>query len=270
MTTARLTLDPSRLIIIVFPLWPEAKFFLKSGHFARVQTEHFPTDTLVFEELNHLEIYHQSFASNDCLVIISGIGAEAISQLMQSLLPHFPPRLMLLTGTCGGLNPKLKTGDMFLATDIITDHQDHYPISMSWKSWLSDPTLLDPVKLGVIYSSSRIIETPDDKADIFAQTQADIVDMESEEFVMQLKKYQQPGFVLRVVYDTAAETLPAKFLKLMSASGRINIGSLLWWLVTNPGKIPLLIRFGTQFLQSQKKLSATLLTIVTNLDISAP
>ncbi len=53
-----------------------------------------------------------------------------------------------------------------------------------------------------------------------------------------------PFVVLRVIADTAEDTLPSVALNAATPDGRINMMKSIWGAVTHPGQIPDLIRLG--------------------------
>jgi hypothetical protein len=133
---------------------------------------------------------------------------------------------IIMAGVAGALDPTLKVGD------IVADG--------SFASKLA-PGL---AHLGRIIESDRIISSPAMKKDIFEQTGALAVDMESDRAKAIAGQFGVPYLGLRAISDAAADTLDPEVLQFVDSFGRVKPLSLAWRLVQRPVLIPRLIRLG--------------------------
>lgn len=99
-------------------------------------------------------------------------------------------------------------------------------------------------KIGRVIGQDSIAANPAMKRKLAVQSVA--VDMESHIAAAVARAHGLPFGVVRVISDTADETLPPAALVGMSPDGGMALGKVLASLVRNPGQLPDLIRIGRQ------------------------
>ena len=72
-----------------------------------------------------------------------------------------------------------------------------------------------------------------------------------------------PCLTLRIILDSAQDTLPLNFNLFYSTDGQLKLGSLVMHLLLHPQKIPSLLRFS-----SETKMAATQLAQALNLALT--
>ncbi len=159
-----------------------------------------------------------------------GVGPAMAAKRVNSLLAGPKPRLLVCAGFAGGLDPKLRSGDLVVAEN------------------LSSPEVLDRVRMvvpvatpfvfGSILSRTLPVESVADKAALFRETGAFAVDMESEAVAAACRAAGVPLLVVRTISDPADAALPVPFGDWFDLEGqRPRIPGLLQYLATHPSHI---------------------------------
>jgi adenosylhomocysteine nucleosidase len=153
-------------------------------------------------------------------LLLTGMGAVNAENAVRSALRE-PFEQVVTCGFAGGLNPLLKTGQVLM--------QDLPP---------------GPKKMaGKFHFSDRVIITAQEKRNLWEQTQADAVEMESRAIQRVCKEQRIRCGTLRVISDAADEDLPLDLNALMTPDYRRNFALLAWELVKKPARIPQLRQF---------------------------
>ena len=152
----------------------------------------------------------------DVVIIHTGIGPEAASRAIRSVLEVEKPRLLICAGFGGGLDPALRVGET-IAVDFSS---------------------------GVILSSSDPLETPAQKAAMFRKTGARIVDMETATVAAACSSAGVPLIAVRAVSDCADESLPVPFGAWFDAARqRARPFALVGYLLRKPSRALPFARF---------------------------
>jgi adenosylhomocysteine nucleosidase len=133
---------------------------------------------------------------------------------------------VVMAGLAGALNPSLEVGDI-----VLDDLPDGFDAPSGWVR-------------GSIHTTSRIVATPREKADLFAKTGALAVEMEHS-IVREWAKRQGAAFTgIRTISDRADQHLNPAVLRLVDAWGRPRPLRIARTLAMQPWIIPELIRLG--------------------------
>ena len=167
---------------------------------------------------------------SDVQVLVTGMGAVAASSCLTSALETARPELIIAAGFAGGLNPELTTGQIILDDADCPAHD-------------LDFSQVQSLFRGSIYSESKVLITPEDKAQVREETRADAVDMESASIRLLAKQHGITMVSLRVISDAFDESLPINFNQFMTENGGMRFGSLMLHIARHPGIIPELLQF---------------------------
>jgi adenosylhomocysteine nucleosidase len=205
------------------------------------------------------------------MVQTSGIGCERAARTAHRLV-RAGARSLLCWGVGGALDPALRCGDIVLATEVICDT----PLSLRLESMR--PTVLPArarlrtnaqwraqmeaalvrrgsVVQGPLLTSQELVCAATLKSRLFHDTAAMAVDMESAAVGVVARLHGVPFMALRVVADTAADTLP---VVLQGAIGADRTDALSWlsWLslVRAPASWPALIQLGRRYGSARRML----------------
>lgn len=167
----------------------------------------------------------------DVSILITGIGRANSERALRQFLQTASPNRVFTCGFAGGLDPKLRTGDVVYST--------------------ADSTLTGALKEAGVRSATfacvdRIATTVFEKQLLRANTQADAVEMESEMIHVICQERGIPCATVRVISDPAHEDLPLDFNQLSNPDQSLNFGKLALAIAKSPGKIPALLRLQKQ------------------------
>jgi adenosylhomocysteine nucleosidase len=189
------------------------------------------------------------------LLAVSGIGRVAAEAGARALVEAGVSALMTF-GMAGGLDPALKAGSVVLPCEMISADGTRFAASRSWRERVAAAVSpLRAVAEGNLLTSAYAIDTPADKAAAFRDTGAAAVDMESAAVAEIASHHNLPFIAVRVIVDTAADTLPRAVVNA-SRAGRVQIGRLIAGLVLAPGEIGALIRLVQRYRIAMRSLRA--------------
>lgn len=147
------------------------------------------------------------------------------------------PPLVISWGVCGGLNSRLRPGDVILGTEIVSDDG----------SIRTDEAVTSSLERRLIDAGARIVVerlaaadapvlTVGAKAELHSVTGAAAVDMESLTAGRFAFERRVPFAILRAVADPADRDLPPLILKAVDSEGGINIAAMIGELIRSPGQ----------------------------------
>lgn len=176
------------------------------------------------------------------LLILSGIGRERARRAGQKLAEAGADCLAVF-GIAGALAPALRPGDLVLAAEVreagrkFTANED---LTEAVMKWLSRNGFT--VHNGPLACAAHPVATVGDKQELFAQTGAMAVDMESAGVFDAARRNGLPALALRVIIDAAHVALPDVVLQRVDKFGEADTPGLALDLARSPGQIPAVIR----------------------------
>lgn len=177
-------------------------------------------------------------------VWLTGIGRTNAAENIRKAIVRMKPERVITAGFAGGLNPELKCGTIVYDQDFDA-------------GFSHDLDELGAVP-GKFHCHRRVAITTAEKAELWKQTGADVVEMESSVIRTICREQRIPSATIRVISDDANQDLPLDFNALMTSEDRINYLKLLGAVLSKPGRIPKLIEFQRQTLEAARKLDAVL------------
>jgi len=143
---------------------------------------------------------------------------------------------LLSSGLAGALAPDLDVGDVVIGNACFGVDTAPSAFAGQLARWLPE------ARLGLIAASDMATATADEKQLLYARTSALAVDMESHVVARVAARHGLPFAALRVISDTADESLPPAALAGMQPDGRVAIGPVIAALARNPRQLPGLVR----------------------------
>ena len=148
----------------------------------------------------------------------NGAGRERAAEAVDRLRPELPDlQGVVSTGFCGGLDPALKIGDVFVATSIQWGGE-LVPVCTP-RSGLSFAT-------GTLVTSDRVAQTAQEKRNL-CSTGASAVDMEAAGVLSRVREWKKPFYCIRSVTDLANESFEIDFNAARLADGRFSTSRIL-------------------------------------------
>jgi adenosylhomocysteine nucleosidase len=184
------------------------------------------------------------------------MGSEAASAGAQALAEAGATALVSW-GMAGGLDPSLAAGTLVLATEILAPNGAAIETSRPWRERLSAAVSPHrPAVLGRLVTSTRAIGSVADKAALFRQTGAAAVDMESFAVAEVARSRNLPFLAVRVIVDSASDTLPKTVTAAADGAGHLHLWRLLGALTLAPGDLVSLIRLARCYRVAGRSLAA--------------
>jgi len=159
----------------------------------------------------------------DADVLCLGPGPLKAIQAAEMLVERGAEQLMSF-GIAGGLDPTLRAGDLIVSPE--------------------DPAAQLGAKASTITTLSLPALTPGDKADLFAQSGASAVDMETSAIGDVAAAHGLPFMIIRAICDEAGDTIPPIALKGVSHDGLTRPVRVAAGLLTRPQDMAALIALG--------------------------
>jgi adenosylhomocysteine nucleosidase len=187
------------------------------------------------------------------LLAVSGIGAAAAARAARALIEAGVAALMTF-GLAGGLDPRLAAGSVLLPAAVVARDGTRLSTARAWRERLSASLRAHcDVREGSLLTNDCSIDSPQGKADAFRDTGASAVDMESLIVARIAADHELPFLCVRVIVDTAADSLPNAVVAASGAGG-IQIGRLIGGLLRAPGDVAALIRLARRYRHAMQAL----------------
>jgi hopanoid-associated phosphorylase len=175
--------------------------------------------------------------------ILAGPGRLAIcgdaSTLRAKLaeLTCQPIILVISWGVCGGLDPRLRPGDLILGAEVVSA-EGRINTDEAVTSSLAQRLIDAGARVAVerVAGASSPVSTARAKAELRLATGAAAVDMESLIAGRFALERRTPFAILRAVADPADRDLPPLVLSAVDSGGRIKAAAVLGGLVRSPGQ----------------------------------
>jgi adenosylhomocysteine nucleosidase len=148
------------------------------------------------------------------------------------------PSLVISWGLCGGLDPRLRPGDLILGAEVVSNEgavRTDEAITASLAERLAAAGAR--VFIERLAASDAPVATVAAKAELLRATGAAGVDMESLIAGQYARKQPAPFAILRAVADPAERDLPPFALRAVAPDGGIKISAVLGELVRSPRQL---------------------------------
>ncbi len=153
------------------------------------------------------------------VLVESGVGRERAARATEALIAGHQPRWVISAGFAGGLDNRLKQGDMLLA-DTIVDTQNR---ELSLDLGLGEPG--PRVHVGRLLTVDKVIRDPEQKRALGQRHNALAVDMETMGVAEACQREKVRFLSVRVIIDEVDRTLPRDIDVLVnkeSTAGRLG------------------------------------------------
>ncbi len=164
------------------------------------------------------------------IAVLAGGGDDARLERELEALLQAGSALVLSSGLGGGLDPALPVGAVVIDGDPAVADALGAALPAAIRAPIAGQ---DTIAAGIA-----------GKAELRRTTGAAVVDMESHIAARVARRHGAPFAAIRVISDTADETLPPAALVGMRPDGGIALGAVLASLARRPAQLPALIRTG--------------------------
>ena len=179
-----------------------------------------------------------------CQVMLTGMGQKNAERSLRQAITENRPDLVITSGCAGGLDPKLKLGDVVYDLDA----------ELGFQSVLEQQGAI-PARF---HCYPRVAATAEEKRKLRAETGADVVEMESGVIRRICREEGISSATVRVILDAAEDELPLDFNELIDADQNLSYAKLAGKIAGRPTLIPRLLRFQSQTKEVARKLAVVL------------
>jgi adenosylhomocysteine nucleosidase len=167
------------------------------------------------------------------VLVANGPGPKLAGEAVEIARRHEELSGLVSTGFCGALDPTLKLCDIFIATEL----------GGNGYGAVAQPLALarGPVKNGTLLSQDFVASTAAEKSEL-RKTGAAAIEMEAGAVAQKAQEYNLPFYCIRVVSDTADESLPLDFNQMRDGSGRFSVTKILTAAILRPAVFPSLMK----------------------------
>lgn len=174
------------------------------------------------------------------------------------MLAGFDPasiRGVVSFGVAGGLDPRLKSGDVVVATEVVAGNR-RWMAALEFSEELLDDAGLNGLRVvrGGLVGVEQVVGARAAKAALHSKTGAAAVDMESHIAAAYAHDAGLPFAALRVVSDPANRGLPAVVSTAIKPNGGIDLRKVLRGVARNPASIKGLVSTGIDFNRALRSL----------------
>jgi adenosylhomocysteine nucleosidase len=188
------------------------------------------------------------------LLVANGPGPKLAGEAVEIAKGREKLTGLVSTGFCGALDPALKLSDIFVATKILTYEtpndtklsrdREGAPIQ-TLASAPGSVTGNRPYQVGELISIDRVASTASEKSQLH-KTGAAAIEMEAAAVAAKAQEYNLPFYCIRVVTDTADESMPLDFNAMRDSSGRFSRSKIVAAAFRSPTVFPKLIQLNNR------------------------
>jgi nucleoside phosphorylase len=153
-------------------------------------------------------------------LLVTGMGPANATRSFFGALNEDRPDCVFTCGFAGGLEPALERGTVLFETS------DRFPYA--------GKLMTAGARRGRFVCTDRVISTVEMKEELRRSSGADAVEMESDHIMRECGRHDIPCATVRVILDTADESLPVDFNELMTDNQKLNYGKLAMRIAMKP------------------------------------
>lgn len=188
------------------------------------------------------------------IVICSSSDPQQLRELLATLDPT-SFRGVISFGVAGGLDPSLKSGDVVVATEVMSGDTRFLAASALNEEMIASAALKRRrIVRGGLAGVEEVIAAKACKAALRLMTGAAAVDMESHIAAAYAAKAGVPFAALRVISDPAHRALPELAKSAVKPNGDIDLRKVLRGIVRNPRTLRALVSTGIDFNRALRSL----------------
>lgn len=146
------------------------------------------------------------------LLVANGPGPKLAAKAVEVAREHEELTGLVSTGFCGGLDPALRVGDIFVPAELIGAGEVNASQGVRGR--------------GKLLSMDRVASTAAEKSEL-RKTGADAIEMEAAGVAQKAMEYHLPFYCVRVLSDSAQDDLPLDFNHMRDSEGRFSRSKIL-------------------------------------------
>jgi adenosylhomocysteine nucleosidase len=187
------------------------------------------------------------------IVICSSSDPQQLRALLATL-DSSSFRGVISFGVAGGLDPALKSGDVVVATEVLSGDTRFLADMALNDEMITHATLRRRVVRGGLAGVEQVVAARACKAALRSETGAAAVDMESHIAAAYAAEASIPFAALRVISDPANRALPELAKTAVKPNGDIDLRKVLRGVARNPWTLRALVSTGIDFNRALRSL----------------
>lgn len=216
---------------------------------------------VVATKLPDCTLKHGGYKGRSIIIAEGGVGRLAAARATQAVIAGHKPKWIVSAGFAGGLDPRLKRGDILLV-DSLADIEGHR-LSIDIKpspEWLASTRGLH---VGRLVTVDKLVRRPDDKRALGEAREALAVDMESWAVGEVCRQDKVRFIAVRIISDAVDDELPADVERLMMQKDRASqLGAAAGAIWRRPSSIKDMYKLKEDALVASDKLAKFLTQII--------
>ena len=218
----------------------------------------------VTRHANGFTIHEGTLAQRHVVIAETGVGRDAATKAVRAIIDAHRPDLVISTGFAGGLDERLRRGDIVIASDVVLESGES--LSFDLQQDPSPLTVSSDVHLDRLLTVDRLISDPADKRRLRESSRAVAVDMETFAVVQACREANQPVLALRIISDAVDDRLPREVSRLLAQKTLAGkLGALTGALMQRPSSVKDLYQLKEDALVASDRLAGYLEQIVRQL-----
>lgn len=195
------------------------------------------------------------------ILVRTGIGKGFALSALEKVLNRVNPSLILSIGYAGGLDPKLKVGDVVLADHVLEINKGltdvgSYPIDLKKLELLERLTCPKKIVVhrGKLITVDQIVDDAAVKQELRSRYNAVAVDMETAALIAHATEKNLSFLSVRAVSDTAEQSL-VDVSSFVGDDGEVSKLKAGWYVMTRPNTIKKFISLRGQSQQATRNMT---------------
>jgi nucleoside phosphorylase len=181
------------------------------------------------------------------IVVANGPGPKLAAEAVDIAKGRERLTGIVSTGFCGALDPVLNLSNIFVATEILVGQAilpaAGIPAGLGQAGSKAGSRQNCLPHQGPLLSTDHVAITANEKSELHKTTTARAIEMEAAGVSAKAQQYNLPFYCIRVVTDTAGESLPLDFNQMRDAHGRFSRPKIIFAALRRPAVFPKLLNF---------------------------
>lgn len=192
--------------------------------------------------------------SDQIWIIRSGMGHQNALKASEVLIDK-GVKSLVSWGTAGALNPKLQAGDLVLAEQVLTAHQERFFTEAHFRQEIAHILSSElNIYFGTLWASDTLVEHPQEKENLFQNYQVEAIDMESAALAKIAEAKAIPFAIIRAIVDTRDMKFPKVVSLATRANGEVDYLKFILYALLRPRDWPLIYRLAQAFERAKQSL----------------
>jgi adenosylhomocysteine nucleosidase len=209
---------------------------------------------IVKEQLKagHADVWVGVWEGIRIVLVRTGMGKECALDSLKKVLSKRYPALVLSIGYAGGLDSKLKVGDLVIADKIVeidqaTPFAKSFPVNSQQEDLFKMLTFQKKLMIykGTLLTANQVISGSSAKQELGSSHKALAVDMETSSLIAHCIEKKIPFVSVRAISDTMEQSL-INTNSFVDSEGKISKIKAGWYAATHPHVIKNLISLRSQ------------------------